>query len=128
MKINKIVARLKDRTLMKGTTSDFLPENEFFNMKLLDGDVVPVNIDKLKALFFVKTFEGNKNYTYSYKDIIPWGGNKVKVEFFDGEEMIGYTPYHFYGQRGFFLTPADLKGNNRHVFVVTSSTQKITFM
>ena len=62
-----------------------------------------------KATFFVKSFVGNKEYKYTYKDSVPWGGNKVKVEFIDGEVMIGYTPYYSYDQKGFFLTPADLK-------------------
>jgi hypothetical protein len=113
MRIDKIVARL-DKT--------------FFHLKLLSGEVVKVDIEKLKAAFNVKTFNGNKNYNYTYKDVIPWGGNKVKVEFIDGEVIIGYTPHYSAGHQGFFITPADLQGNNKEVYVVTSATKEITYL
>lgn len=128
MTVNKMVVRLKDKTLIKGTTDDFSLDKKFFNLRLLNGKVVTVNIEKLKAAFLVKNFNGNKNYKYTYKDFIPWGGNKVKVEFIDGEVMIGYTPYKSFAQQGFFITPADLKGNNKKVFVVTSATKEVTLL
>ena len=128
MNENKIVVRLKDKTLMKGTTSDVVMKERYFNMKLLSGDVIPVDVKKVKAVFYVKTFDGNRNYKCLYKDIIPWGGEKVKIKFFDGEEMIGYSPNHLKGRFGFFVTPADLLCNNKKVFVATSSTEEIKFI
>ena len=128
MKINRLVVRLKNKTLLKGKTSDFYPDNKLFNMELLSGDVVPVDIEKLKAVFFVKSFEGNKNYKYTYKDVIPWENHKVKIEFIDGEVMIGYIPYYHFCEHGFLMTPADMQGNNKKVFIITSATRAITFM
>ncbi|MBI4681866.1 MAG: hypothetical protein HY757_02045 [Nitrospirae bacterium] len=125
---DKIIIRFKDKSLMKGITIDFSPDKTFFHLKQLDGEVIKIETDKLKAVFHVKSFIGNKNYKYMYKDFIPWGGNKVKVEFIDGEVMIGYTPFHYYDQQGFFMTPADLQGNNKNVFVVTSAAREITFL
>lgn len=128
MIIDKIVIRFKDKSVMKGKTDDFSLYKTFFHVKLLSGEVVKVDKEKLKAAFLVKSFHGNKNYTYTYADVIPWGGNKVKVEFTDGEVMIGYVPYYPYGHHGFFMTPADLKGNNKYVFVVTSAIKDINFL
>ena len=128
MQLDKIVVRFKDKRLMKGVTSSFSPDKNCFHMRLASGEVVKVNIEKLKAAFFVKRLEGNKNYQYKYNDVMPWGGNKIKIEFNDGEVMIGYAQNYLLGSTGFFVTPADLKGNNKRVFVVNSSTEKITFL
>ncbi len=128
MKTNKMVVRFKDKSLIKGRAGNFSPAKTFFHLELISGEVVKVDIEKLKAAFFVKSFEGNKNYKYTYKDDIPWGGKKVKVEFIDGEVMIGYTPHYLFDHHGFFVIPADLQGNNNRVFVVTSATEKVTFL
>lgn len=128
MIIDKAVVRFKDKMLMKGRTGNFSPDNSFFHMKLLSGESVKVDIAKLKALFIVKSFQGNRQYQYTYGDVLPWGGKKVKVEFKDGEVIIGYTTYYQSVGTGFFITPADLKGNNKQVFVVTSATRKISYM
>jgi hypothetical protein len=128
MQTDKIVIRFKDKRLMKGITASFSPEKDSFHMKLAGGEVVKVNINNLKAAFFVKRLEGNKNYKYKYQDVMPWGGNKIKVEFNDGEVLIGYAQNYLLGSLGFFVTPADIKGNNKRVFVVNSSTEKVTFL
>ncbi len=112
---------------MKGRIRDFSPQKTFFHLRLTSGELVKVDLEKMKAAFLVKSYNGNKQYAYTYRDYIPWGGNKVQVEFNDGEVLIGYTPYLPYGQQGFFVTPADLQGNNKSVFVVTSATKDISF-
>ena len=128
MIIDKLVIRFKDKTVLKGKSIDFSISKAIFHLRLLTGKVVQINMEKLKAVFLVKCFNGNKDYKYLYKDFLPWEGNKIKVRFTDGEEMIGYTPYHDNGQPGFFLTPADLNGNNNRVFVLASATREITFL
>ncbi len=128
MKIDKVVVRLKDKSLMKGTTENFSLYNKFFNMQLLGGEQITVNVEEMKAAFIVKSFEGNKNYTYSYKDSLPFGGTRVKVRFNDGEEMIGYNAYDVYGHHGFFIHPADIRGNNKCVFVVTTAIREMSFL
>ncbi|KPK01665.1 MAG: hypothetical protein AMK71_04665 [Nitrospira bacterium SG8_35_4] len=128
MQAEKIVVRFKDKKLMKGVTSNFSHEKNSFYMRLVGGQVINVKLDTVKAAFFVKKLEGNRDYEYKYKDVIPWGGNKIKVEFLDGEVLIGYTQHYFLDCPGFFVTPADLKGNNQRVYVVSSSTENVTFL
>ena len=128
MKNDKIVVRHKDRTLMKGRTHDFAPGKLFFNMSLLNGERVQMKIEDLKAIFIVNDFKGNKDYKYSYKDVLMWGGIKIKIIFNDNEVMIGYIPHHIDGVQGFFVTPADLNGNNKNVFVVKSATREISYL
>lgn len=128
MVIDKAVIRFKDKMLLKGRTANFSPDNSTFHLKTLNGESVSVDIDNLKAVFIVKSFEGDRKYQYNYSDILPWGGRKIKVEFKDGEVIIGYTTYYQSVGNGFFITPADLKGNNKQVFVVTSATKNISYI
>ena len=128
MTINRMVIRFKDKSLMKGRSSDFSLDKTSFHLKLLSGEVVIVDMERLKAVFHVKSLSGNKNYKCSYKDPILWGGNKVRVEFLDGEVMVGYTPYHISGNNAVLITPADLRCNNKQIFVITSATREITFL
>lgn len=127
MRNNKIVVRFKDSTLLKGTVSAFSPFHRFFQLALPDGDVVTVDIEKIKAMFFVKTFEGDKKYTYKYQDELFWVGDKIMVRFDDGEKLIGYTHQLDCSPRGFFITPADLNGNNKYVFASKSAIQSMAF-
>ena len=128
MKTDKIVLRFKDKTLLKGHAKDFSPGKKIFHMRLLNGETVMVDVEKLKAVFFVKRFEGDKDYRYRYKDALPWGGTRMKVKFSDGEVMIGYTQHHQIIDDGFFMTPADIKGNNTCVYIIKSSTHQVSYL
>jgi len=128
MVVNKVVARFKDGTLLKGKTNDFSPDRECFHLELLNNKVVNIKMEKLKAVFFVKDFEGNKNRKDTYEDVIVGGGKKIKVQFFDGEIMIGYTLSYSPNRQGFFIVPADRGSNNERIFVINSATQRIEFL
>jgi len=135
MKVNKMVIRFKDKTLLKGESFDFYPNNKTFHLRLIEGEEIEIDIENLKAVFWVKSFDGDKDYSYTYDDSIPWGVNKVKVRFADGESMVGYAQHlqckshHVYhSDYGFFITPADFKGNNDRVFVLNSATDEINFL
>jgi len=125
---NKVVARFKDNTMRKGTTRDFFPNKTQFHLEEMDGEISEISIEDLKAVFFVKDFEGNKSHQKSYDDSIAGGGKKIKVRFFDGETVVGYTLGYSPDRHGFFLTPADLQGNNERIFIVKSATGKIEFL
>jgi hypothetical protein len=64
----------------------------------------------------------------AYDDKIVDGGRKLKVHFFDGETVVGYTTGYLPDRRGFFILPADLKGNNKRIFIIKSATKKIETM
>ena len=113
--------------MKKGTTSDFLPNKAQFHLEEINGEIVEVNIEDIKALFFVKDFDGNKSHQDNYEDNVAGGGRKVKVKFSDGEIIIGFTIGYSPDRQGFFLTPADLQGNNERIFVVKSATELIEF-
>jgi hypothetical protein len=128
MEISKVVVRFKNRAVVKGTTSDFFSNKVRFHLKSPTGDILDINIEKLKAVYFVKDFKGDKDHKDEYTDDIPGGGRKVKVEFSDGEILIGYTQGYSPTRSGFFVIPADLENNNDRIYVVASATEEVTFL
>jgi Family of unknown function (DUF6982) len=128
MQTNKVIIRFKDGTLIKGNTSDFFSNKSRFHINRLDGKIEEIDIEDLKAVFFVKDFDGNKNYREKYEDIIPGTGRKILVEFTDAESITGYALGYSPDRQGFFITPADLTGNNIRIFVVRSATKNVKFL
>jgi hypothetical protein len=125
MILNKVVARFRDGRLLKGKTPDFVPKNKYFHLETPDGHTTTVHMNQLKAVFFVKDSKGNKNHQADYDNVVPGGGMKIKVTFFDGEIVIGYSLSYFSNPYGFFMTPSDLKGNNERIFVVKSAVDNV---
>ncbi len=128
MEFTKVVARFKDGSIIKGMSSNFSPTETIFRIKPKTGDFLTVDINELKALFFVKSFRGDKDHIEEHHDIKPWDGNKIQVHFADGEIIFGYTLHYDFGHHGFFMTPADTNSNNKEIFVITSAAEKITFI
>ncbi len=127
MELNKVVVKFINGTIMKGRTNDFLPHKKRFHLEQINGEIIEVDVDQLKAIFFVKDHEGDKNHIKSYNETVPGGGRKIKVTFFDGECITGYTQGYSTDRHGFFMTPADMKDNNSRIFVVMSSSVDIEF-
>jgi len=128
MPVNQIVINLKDGKLKKGNTNDFLPNKATFHLTNREGDIEEVKVEDAKAIFFVSDLDGNKDYNYTYDDVIPGGGKKVSVDFNDGENVVGYALGYSPDRQGFFITPADLSGNNQRIYAVVSSIKKVTFL
>ena len=125
---NKVVVKFKDNTVAKGKTSDFFQNKAQFHLEETNGEISEISIEDLKAVFFVKDLKGNKEHQYNYNDHIAAGGRKIKVLFNDGETVVGYSLSYSADRLGFFMTPADLKGNNERIFVVNSATEKVEFL
>ena len=128
METNKVVARFKDGSILKGKTNDFFPNKTNFHLETLNGETQQIEVEQLKAFFLVKDFEGNKNYDEDYRDEIAGTGRKIMVKFSDGESIIGYTLGYSPDRQGFFMTPADSNSNNHRIFVVKSASEKIEFI
>ncbi len=128
MEQNKVVVQFKDGNIMKGNTSDFFPNKTQFHLTAVSGEMENIDVEQLKAIFFVKENEGDKSRSDRYDDEIVGGGRKIQVEFSDSEVVIGYTLSYSPDRHGFFMTPADLKGNNERIFVVKSATKNVKFV
>ena len=127
MEQNKVVVQFKDGNIMKGNTSDFFPNKTQFHLTAVSGEMENIDVEQLKAIFFVKESEGDESRNDKYDDGIAGGGRKIQVEFSDSEVVIGYTLSYSPDRHGFFMTPADLKGNNERIFVVKSATKNVKF-
>lgn len=128
---NKVVVRFQDGRMVKGYTHDFYPNREMFHVTEVQegGKVIEVLPSLLKAVFFVKTFEGNKDHRsnddISMESLKNIPGLKVKVTFYDGEVM--YRSTHGYAPeiKGFFIFPADKERNNDRAFIIVKSTDDV---
>ena len=125
---NQIVIRFIDGSVKKGHTNDFVPNKKSFHLNNADGTTEAVNIEGIKSIFFVKDLNGNKEHKKNYKDNIPGGGKKIQVEFNDGEIIVGYVLGYSPERQGFFMTPADLEGNNLRIYAVAAAVKKTQFL
>jgi hypothetical protein len=122
---NKVVIKFKDKKVLKGTTNNFFPNKNSFHLEQLSGERLEIRVEDLKAIFFVKTYDGDKRHEKSYADKVLGGGRRITVHFADGETIAGFTTGYSPGRPGFYMVPADLKGNNERVYVVSSATQSV---
>lgn len=131
---NKIVARYQDGRVLKGQTGDFLPTKPVFHLTLHDAPQgekpLEVQIAELKAVFFVKDFEGNRER----RDTQEFGagkavvGRRIRVVFQDDETLVGTTQGYNPSRPGFFVVPADSDSNNDRCFVVARATKEVAFI
>ena len=130
---NKVVARYRDGKILKGFTHDFNQNKPVFHLSLADNqkEVLEINTCQLKAVFFVKTFEGNKDYRGPAEAILleklkKVPGIKLKRTFFDGEVMYGTTQGYDPERKGFFMFPADQDANCERAFIIKAATTNVT--
>lgn len=139
----RVAARFNNGKVLKGYVKDFTADSE---MVFLDeaesgmNHIIPIN--ELKALFFIRTFEGDREYREKKAfGVSPSKGRKVFIKFKDKESLIGFIDGEVPFQKGFtltkpdgtedtgfFLTPSDIDSNNIKVFVVGSAIENVTIM
>lgn len=118
----RAVVRYADGRVLKGY-ADFDPARPSFRLVPPDdpdADGVEVAVADLKAVFFVRSFDGDSGYEES-KDLYqprPADTRKVSVRFRDGEELVGHTRQLDRHRVGLFFTPLDPQSNNLRVFAV----------
>jgi hypothetical protein len=126
------VAHFQDGRVMKGFTTDFLPAKSQFHMTVGEQGAasapVEVHVSELKALFFVKSFEGDPKHQRSNEPTQGVAGRRLRVVFKDGEVMVGTTQGYDRSRPGFFVIPFDTGGNNERCFVIAAATQEVTFV
>ena len=131
---SKIVARYRDGRTLKGTTQNFFPNKPVFHVKPLEGtgpgDLVEVNLEDLKAIFFVRDFTGNAKHVERKKlaDGERAQGRLMEVTCKDGEVIVGTTTGYDPKRPGFFLFPIDPSANNSRVYMVASAVRSARFL
>ncbi len=127
---NLVVARYLDGRVIKGTTRDFSAARPSFHIEVGSShEIVELRMRQLKAIFFVKTFEGDpaRDDTRGFIEGPQEKpqGRKIAVRFRDGEFMCGYTMSWSPDREGFFIFPANSASNNDRVYVIATATVEI---
>ena len=118
---NQVVARLRDGRTVKGASLDVDPGRPNCHVRTPDGKTVEVQLKDLKALFFVRSLEGDstrdENRTPDPEDLRNRGLTHVAMTFEDGEVMVGLTIRCPPTRPFFFVLPVDAKSNNVRMLV-----------
>lgn len=131
--MNKVVVRFADGRIIKGTTADFYPNKDTFHVSVEAapaGDKpLEVSTHDLKAVFFVKEFEGNPEHRdgNEFDSSRPPAGRRIRVVFEDGEVLLGTTTGYQPKRPGFFVVPVDADSNNERCFVIAAATREVSF-
>lgn len=131
----RVVVRFEDRTVRGfaeeselGSIEQLLRNNaqyplDSIRLMLLDSEQVQeVPTKDAKAVFFVKTFDGDLRHKalhfHNHAPIVP--GLWVRVYFYDGEMIEGIisNTRDFVLEDGFFMRPTDPNGNNKLVYIL----------
>ena len=129
--LTKIVARKKDGAMIKGITGDFLPNKNTFHVNVdeASGTIAEVQIDELKAVFFVKALKGSKAPHNRPPDRSVKGKysveRKIQVTFMDNEVIEGFSHSFHLDRLGFFMNSIDPTDNNERIFVVLSFVKSV---
>ncbi len=104
-----------EASLIEGRTDSLVAKDS-------NGKPVKVEASEIKAVFFVKSFEGNPDYS-EFKVFSSRPGGKgiwVRVHFKDGEVIEGVAPNNFdtFSKPIFYMTPPD-PGSNNHAVIVS---------
>jgi len=128
----KIVARQADGKILKGYTQDFHPSRPQFSLwpsiTATPKERTVVSIARLKAVFFVRDFDGDPSYQESKTFGSRGQGRRVEVTFSDGEAIVGTTLNYRPDGQGFMVIPADPGANNTRIFVVTTALRRVRFL
>ena len=128
----KIVVRHVDGKILKGYTQDFHPSRTQFSLwpsiNATPRERVVVAVARLKALFFVRDFNGNPKHQESKAFSSRGQGRRVEVTFSDGEVVLGTTLNYSPDSQGFFVSPADPTANNTRIFVVSAALLRVRFL
>jgi hypothetical protein len=128
---SSVVARFMDGRVLKGTTHDFSPQKPIFHLAVWgepNARAIAVPLGALKALFFVKSYQGDAKRVDDHDLATAKGqGRKVEVTFSDGEVISGFTTGYSKDKAGFFVIPADPNGNNARVFVISAAVKKLAW-
>jgi hypothetical protein len=126
----KVVARYVNGTLIKGYSYDFAPGRRrfhIFSARDASAAPTPVPLSDLKAVFFVRDFNGNAAYNERkrFAPGEPSAGRRVQVVFRDNEVLVGSTEGDLHSLPGLFVTPADPASNNIRVYAVSSAIRQV---
>jgi small nuclear ribonucleoprotein (snRNP)-like protein len=131
METAKVIIRYKDGRMLKGSANDFFAKSSEFDFKEDSSEErTRVEIDDLKAIFFVKELDGNPDYSENkaFSEGETYLGKKVEVTYHDGEVALGTVLAYDPQRPGFLMAPPDEQSNNIKIYVVSSAVKELHFL
>jgi hypothetical protein len=126
---NKVVARFLNGRVLKGMSLDVDPTRPTCHVRSADGKTERVNLKDLKALFFVRSHEGdaakNDARTTDADDSRLKGSAPITVSFADKESIIGITNRYPPTKPFFFIMPVDPDSNNIRILINKAAVVKM---
>lgn len=129
--MKKIVLRTRDGEVIRGFTPD-QPIQHRISIVTVSGEEKSFEVESLKAVFFVKHFQGDPDYReVKFTRGEPAGKDVwVFLELFDGETLEGLVENDLglIQDAGIYLRPADVYSNNERVFVSKTSIRRFAVL
>ncbi len=127
----RLVVRFKDGRTARGVCFALNPKEPAFHLDETDetgvssGQTTQIRYADIKAVFYVKSFDGKFDRSTRYREWMA-EGNEVVVEFIDGEVLRGSTlhPYNPDDPR-FHLIPKEENTNNISILVEASALNHV---
>jgi len=135
----KVILRFVDGKMLKGFIKDLKLSEDHLFIEDESSHQLKVRLKELKAIFFVRRFEGDRSYQEkkTFSGTRP-NSKRVFVQFKDGENMMGFIEGEIPWQRGFFLEsmkekgfyliPVDEGSNNLKMLVITSAVKDVAMI
>ena len=132
----KVILRFIDGKMLKGYIQDLKIAEEYLYLEDESNHQLKVRLKELKAIFYVKKFEGERGHPEKkvFTGVRP-GAKSVFVKFKDGETIMGNMENAIPWQKGFFpetmkekaftIVPADENSNNTKILVVTTAVKDV---
>ena len=135
----KVILRVVDGKMLKGFIRDLKISDEYLYIEDESNHQHKVRLKELKAIFFVRKFEGERGHQEKKSFIGTRPGSKrVFVKFKDGESIMGNMEGEIPWERGFFLesmkektftiVPVDEDSNNTKILVITTAVMDVAMI
>lgn len=127
----RLVVRYKDGRTEYGVCFALNPRDSGFHLDKVDkngvtsGNTIQIRFSELKAVFYVKSFDGKYDKGQQFREWAPEGSELV-IEFADGEILRGLCVQHFEPDDArFYIVPKNPATNNICALVERSATMRI---
>ena len=125
----RFIAHFRDGRIFKGFPQNLMPSRPPFDLQLADsGERRKVRLADLKAVFAVRSFDGDSERRDVQQGERRGYGKKIRVVFKDGEEIVGYTNGYTPERPAFFVFPVDAESNNRRILAVNDFVEQAAFV
>jgi hypothetical protein len=123
-----VVLRYRDgHALHCVLTKEFAPTEDAIQAETSDGEAIRVEVDALKAVFFLKDpLRRDLEMQLGESPAEKAAGAMARIEFFDGEVILGRLESYSVEDSGFFLYPTSIDSNNERIFVVARALRTLS--